>query len=139
MATAPKIYPKPDPCAQFTGTIYWTCEKCGKCHRTRVKPGRWHIRCTSCEKVFVLGCVIARLPAGPFRVPIDVAIPAELKRNAAANESYAGPGDGYWMETEYSEIKSGGRAHRVKDIPEPLSDSPRDCHYPNPYDSITDK
>jgi len=82
---------------------------------------------------------MARLPPGPFRVPIDTTIPGELKANAARTSSFAGPGDETMARVELVEIKSGGRAHRVKDIPEPLSDSPRDCHYPNPYDSITDK
>jgi len=82
---------------------------------------------------------MAKLPPGPFRAPIDTAIPAELKHDAAVTESYHGEGDTEWMQTEYTVIKSGGRANHVRDIPEPLSADRADYPLSNDNSVVTDK
>jgi hypothetical protein len=131
MAANPRVYPDPDPRIQINGTIWWTCPHCGQCHKTRVQHGKWHIQCYKCQREMIIGSVMGALPPGPFRAPIDVAIPADLKRSAIATESYAGEGDGPYMRTEWAEFKSGGRVHRTRELaPGPPGDATSDAITP---------
>jgi hypothetical protein len=99
--------------ARVTGTLQWTCPKCGRCHRTMLRDTTFAVRCTSsyCQRSFVLGWTLYVPAQGLRSMPPDMTFPATLIEVEDPDEG--GPVDPMPL-GEIGRWRSGELVHRLK-------------------------